>query len=195
MYAIYSTEGIVLGGTDSGPTSRYLYIFTEKFGLIYARAQGIRALKSKLRYNLQVLSYAEIELVRGNYGWRVINVRSICNHGVFSSENTPAKIQMLCRITALLRRLLRGEEENKKLFEEVREGFKYSRRLSDSLIHSLEIVLVMRVLYMLGYWGETETFRMLLERDLEEQGLLEEVVKIKSPLIREINKSLHATQL
>ena len=95
-------------------------MFTRNFGLILAQVQSIRNLKSKLRYSLQDLSYSNIDLVRGKGGWRIISARNKENifHILNTSEHIVA-MTMLSRIVILLRRLVKGEEENQQLFSDI----------------------------------------------------------------------------
>ncbi len=73
MHHIYNTEGFVIGGTNVGEANKLLKIFTKDFGMITGSAQGIRHLKSKLRYSLQDFSYSSVSLVKGKEMWRVVN--------------------------------------------------------------------------------------------------------------------------
>ena len=155
MYAIYQTEGIVLGGADSGEANRYLYIFTKDLGLVGATAQGLRELKSKLRYSLQDFSYSKVDLVRGKSGWRVVSAQSIVNYShIFRDGDKKECFETTVRLCRLLGRLLKGEEQNEKLFSEVMEILSALKEqtLSREDVFNLEIIAVMRILKNLGYW-------------------------------------------
>jgi len=198
MYTIYQTEGIVLGGADSGEANRYLYIFTKDLGLVGATAQGLRELKSKLRYSLQDFSYSKIDLVRGKSGWRVVSAQSIINYSyMLRDEDKKVSFETIARLCRLLRRLLKGEEKNEKLFNEVIEILELfnERSFNGEQVFSLEIIVVMRILNNLGYWGTHKTLSPFLEGNISEPNLLVQITKTKPLAIREINKALHETQL
>jgi len=74
MYRTYTTEAVVLGSRDAGEANKYYFLLTRELGLIHAFAQGVRELKSKLRYSLAELSYVKVSLVRGKEKWRLTSV-------------------------------------------------------------------------------------------------------------------------
>ncbi len=76
-HVIYQTEGIVLGKRDFGEAERMLYVYTEKFGMVNAIAQGVRYVKSKLRYNLDLFAYGNFSLVAGREIWRITDAEEI----------------------------------------------------------------------------------------------------------------------
>lgn len=107
-YAVYTTRGFILASAPSGEASKTYSIYTEDFGLIAARAQGVRLLASKLRYNLEEYSLAALSLVRGREVWRITGAEK---------ESLPrASAQIRARILNLTRRLVQGEERNDALF-------------------------------------------------------------------------------
>ena len=194
MYTIHQTKGVVLDGVNIAEASRYLHIFTRDFGLIGASAQGLRELKSKLRYSLQDFTYGHLELVRGKNGWRVTSAEAIED---LSSSHERSGFEVVARLCSLLRRLLTGEEKNDRLFDDIVAVFTVIKnsKLSKKQISNLEVVAVMRTLNHLGYWGDSRISPFFLEHDISDTNLLEKFDKTKSLAIREINKSLQETQL
>ncbi|HEY9480999.1 MAG TPA: recombination protein O N-terminal domain-containing protein [Candidatus Paceibacterota bacterium] len=108
-YSVYSTRGFVLGSAPSGEASKTYSIYTEDFGLVRARAQSVRTLASKLRYNLDDYSFGTFSLVRGKEFWRVTGAQS---EPIFDKESAAAR----ARVLHLVRRLVHGEEPNPELF-------------------------------------------------------------------------------
>ncbi len=74
MHHIYHTEGIILGSKNFGEAGRYYFIFTRELGMIYASAQGVRKMSSKLRFVLQDFAYLKIDLIQGKDFWRITSV-------------------------------------------------------------------------------------------------------------------------
>jgi recombinational DNA repair protein (RecF pathway) len=111
-YAIYTTHGFVLSSAPSGEASKTYAIYTQDFGLIFARAQGVRLLSSKLRYSLDNYIFGKFSLVKGKEVWRITG-----------AEAEPVRVDSLARarILNLVRRLVQGEEKNEKLFESLLE--------------------------------------------------------------------------
>jgi recombinational DNA repair protein (RecF pathway) len=107
-YAVYSTRGFILGSAPSGEASKIYSIYTEDFGLIRARAQSVRLLVSKLRYNLEDYSFATFSLVRGKEFWRLT--------GAEKTALDQSTLLVRARVLNLVKRLVQGEEKNEKFF-------------------------------------------------------------------------------
>ncbi|MDO8579389.1 MAG: recombination protein O N-terminal domain-containing protein [bacterium] len=110
-YAVYSTRGFILGSAPTGEASKIYLIYTEDFGLVRARAQSVRLLTSKLRYNLEDYSFGTFSLVRGREIWRLTGTEKI---------DLPQKQKfslVRARVLNLVKRLVQGEEKNEKLFK------------------------------------------------------------------------------
>jgi len=71
MHHIYHTEGIILGNKNYGEAGKYYSVFTRDLGMIYASAQGVRKMSSKLRFILQDFSCIKMDFVRGKDFWRI----------------------------------------------------------------------------------------------------------------------------
>ena len=197
MYTIYRTPGIILQSIPIGEASRYLSIFTREFGRVGVFAQGVREMKSKLRYHLEDYSYTEIEMIEGKHGWKITNAEESVNYGrALLGNDTPA-FEIIVKMIRLLERLLRGEEANRALFDDTVSGFSlmFEQKIPKEHLHNFEIILVMRILSHLGYWGNNQIPDAFLQKDLAHPNLLQEISYIKSIAIQEINKSLKATQL
>ncbi len=193
----YHTEAIVLGGTPSEEASKFLCLFTKDLGLIYAYARAVREISSKLRYSLQDFSHSHIDLVESVYGWKITSAQYITNFISVRDMLESDYMNVTTQISVLLQRLMKGEEKNETLFAHVRDGFTFLKQnhLTDSEIKNFEALLVMRILHDLGYWGEHKEHAYFLDDSFSIQSLLSKMEQKKSLVIREINKSLKATQL
>ena len=107
-YAVYTTRGWILGSAPSGEASKMYVLYTEDFGLVTARAQGVRLLSSKMRYNLAEYALCDISLVRGKEFWRLTGATAVA----LPDSGKLAR----ARVLHLVRRLVQGEERNEKLF-------------------------------------------------------------------------------
>lgn len=197
-HTIYHTEAIVLGGELRGEANKYVYLLTRDFGFISAHVQSVRELKSKLRYSLQDFSHSHVDLVQGRSGWRVTSTIEIQNLARFhGNDGKIYHMPIVRRVCDLLKRLLRGEEKNELLFEDVRKGFIlfFSGGLSLEDAQAAEVVLVMRILNHLGYWGEDATLSPFLAGDIEDMRQISQIKKQKPRAIGAINKALQETQL
>ncbi len=137
-YAVYSTRGFILGSTPSGEASKIYLIYTEDFGLVRARAQSVRMLSSKLRYNLEDYSFGTFSLVRGKEVWRLTGA---------DKQDLPEKLSLVrARILNLVKRLVQGEERNEKLFNTL---------LTVTEKEMSEPVILSQILDALGYIDAT----------------------------------------
>ncbi len=74
-YHQYSTEGVILRREDRGESDCVYIVLTQSLGLIGVQAKGVRLLKSKLRFCLQVGNYVQLSLVKGKASWKITNAQ------------------------------------------------------------------------------------------------------------------------
>lgn len=191
----YTSFAFVLGGLDVGEGSRSLALYTRELGLVYGVARSVREARSKLRYALQPYSLSEVSLVRGKDVWRVTGAREATGY-YFALAHAPLKQEVAVRILALLRRLIRGEEPHGEIFTLIENGLSFllSESLSDEEVALVECAVVIRLLYLLGYVGETSVAGELADLNFSRE-LLSRLHEKKRALVLEINRSLAATQL
>ena len=193
-YHIYHTEALILGGMARSEGDKILYCYTKDMGLIFAHAKSIREGRSKLRYALQTFAHTEIDLVSGKSGWRLISARPI--ESFRGTWDNSEKRRILARQAQLLRRLIQGEERHERLFVDVLHGINFLHNLSDDKsLPDAELLMVVRLLDELGYWGEKEAFAPLLNDKAWNDGSLEYVRLVRPRLLSEVNNSLQSSQL
>ena len=195
-YHLYHTDAFVLGSAPSGEGSKTISLFTRELGFLFASAQASREERSKLRYGLQDFSYSNVSLVRGREFWRLTHAELVENVANELS-GTPDAVRMLGRIGKLLRRLLAGEERNEPLFVAVREGLQFIATKPDtSALEGIEIVLVLRILYLLGYLAPRWEFDPFLSHSaLWDDSIISNALLFRTLAISEINHSLKESQL
>ncbi len=195
MYHIYQTDGWILGSINVGEANRYIDIFTPELGLVRGVAQGVRKLNSKLRYGLQDYSYGKISLVKGREVWRVINAeRADQFNWIYGDKDI---FRLVCRIFGLLKRLIRGEEGDRIIFDDLNLaiGFMGGNIFSREELFLLEIVLVFRILQKLGYVGRDQRFDYLADFSAWEPGVLLINNETRAELLKQINSSLAHSHL
>ncbi len=141
-----------MGKRDFGEAERILCIYTEKFGMVNAMAQGVRYAKSKLRYNLDLFAYGNFSLVAGRSAdwriWRITDAEEIkSNKKIIGNEKN---LKMFSRIANFLTRMIKGEERNDFIWQEVKKIF---------LSGGDEIETVAKILHNLGYIAEIPEFK------------------------------------
>ena len=193
---IYHTEGFVLRGESVGESNKYFSIFTKDFGMIGATAQGVRLLKSKLRYSLQDYSYSRISLVKGKHIWRIVG--AIKENDLRRSLNgSRDKFELLAKTFALLLRLVRGEEKNEILFNHILSACEFLEKenLDESLLRNCEYLLIMRILHSLGYMAESPNFKEFLSSVVWTKDFVSKMSPLGRDAVSQINKALKETQL
>ncbi len=187
-YAVYTTRGFILGSSQSGEASKIYSLYTKDFGLIHAKAQGVRLLASKLRYNLEEYSFGSFSLVKGREIWRLTGVEQ---------KSVPGKYaQIRARVLNLVRRLVQGEEKNDSLFnvlDFMMEGIGEREQMIDDMT-AFESLILVHVLSSLGYI-DSKSLLGIESGSAPRLADLEQVKIKKREVIFEINKALKETQL
>ncbi len=192
MHHIFHTEGFVLGSKNYREADKYYYILTRDFGLIYASAQGIRKISSKLRFVLQDFAYIRVDLVRGRDFWRITTASKT---NLLEFVINPIALGITANISKLLRRLLAGEEANEKLFMDLVSGFSVLEKAKDKKeAHNIETIIVLRILNNLGYIGEGKISDEFILSPFE-GDLIFQASENRNKILREINKALKETHL
>lgn len=153
-HEIYTTDALVLLQFEKGETASVLALFTKDFGLVYAHAQGVRKMESKLRGSLQNYAYAEVSLVRGREVWRVVNAKE--KDPLSGVRYEISKRVLFAHIASLLKRFLGQEEPHPMLFDDIISSivFLNSETFSQDELSRFELVTVLRILSYLGYVKE-----------------------------------------
>lgn len=144
-YSVYTTSGFILGSAPSGEANKVYALYTRDFGLVRASAQGVRHLKSKLRYNLGDFGRASFSLVRGRETWRLTG--AVAEPAAEADRESAA---MRARVLTLVKRLVQGEERNDALFAALESLFGEGTRATGDDA-AFETLALARVLSALGY--------------------------------------------
>lgn len=188
-YHIYQTEGIILSKKDVGEADRIFSILTKDLGRIDATAQGARYLKSKLRYNLNAFNYCRFGLVATKDSWRIIDAEEL--DGWPAIRASFEKLAALSRIAELVNRMVKGQEPDFYLWNEVKNAFAFLEKgvLKDEngkRLEVFELLTSLKILSLLGYVAGAEKWSNLS---------LDEAQKIKPLMISIINRALQESQL
>lgn len=143
----YPSRCIVLARYPAGEANVSLILLTPEFGLVRARAQGLRKEGAKLAPALQTLAECEAVLVRGKDGWRL--------SGAVLSENwaralSSASRERAGRIAALIMRLVRGESADPTIFFLFTDFLTALMRLPEEHQEMGEVVTALALLNTLG---------------------------------------------
>ncbi len=190
---IYKTEGFILGNRNFGESNKIFYILTKDIGLIGASAQGVRELKSKLKFSLQDFGHVKVDTVKGRGIWRLINAENITDLSVYKNQQ---KTVVIMHIFSLLRRLINGEEKNEQLFNIVLHfiSFINDNKLSEEELRNLEVIVNLKILNNLGYGASIDLLNTFLVNDID-RDLLSKMSPFRGDAIVEINSAIKESQL
>lgn len=193
MHHIYHTEGIILDSTPFGEAGRRFAIFTRELGLVYARANGVRKMSSKLRFILQDFAQLKVDLVQGQNFWRVTSASYTGKLEHLAKDR--AALAVFANLSRLLRRLLVAAEPNEKLFRDLEQGLGMLEQAETAEDRSnIEVILVLRALADLGYIGESATVDNFVKSPLEIE-LVYKISTARREILRQINQALRESQL
>lgn len=137
---------------DFGEADSFISFFTKDYGRINARAQGVRYLKSKLRYSLFGFSKIRLAFMSSQKGyWRMVDAEEI---GIFhDTRNNFEKSACAGRILGLLERLIHGEEPDGGLWENIFLLLDFLENIEPvgKNLKDFEIWAVLRLLVLTGY--------------------------------------------
>lgn len=194
MHHIYHTKGIILGSRNFKEAGKYYHIFTLDLGLVYAEAEGVRKLASKLRYVLTDYSYIKLDLIQRKNIWRITTASK--TNQLENINKDFSKLKILANLSKLLIRLLPEQEKNEKLFLDFLNGlFVLENNVDKKELQNIEILLVLRMLHNLGYIDGEEAFSPLINSPFQDEQILSGFTKNKAKVLQEINKALRETQL
>jgi len=192
MHHIYHTEGIILSSGNYGETGKYYAIFTRDLGMIYASAQGVRKMSSKLRFVLQDFSYIKVDLVKGKDFWRIT---SASKTNKLQNLSRPEIFGVFVNISKLLKRLLAGEDPNETLFIDLLNGLSIlEKSKTKDELRNVEAIIVLRILNNLGYIGGNEILKDFIRSPFEED-LIFKISESRAKILHQINKALKETHL
>lgn len=193
MTRLIVTEGVVLSKRGAGEANTLAVILTEDLGLVQAKAQSARRERSKLRYVLEPFTRGRFSFVRGKHEWKLTGAER-ASRGVLDAglQNRAAS----GRIARLVLRLVQGEESAAPLFRVVDEGFSLlALARTKEATESVECVLVLRILFNLGYMPETPELAPFINDASLSLELASRAAASRSVLVRAINESLVASGL
>ena len=198
MHHIHQTRAFVLASRNIGPASKLLSLFTREFGMIFASAQALRSLGSKLRFHLQDYAEGHVSLVRGKNGWRITGAESERQWCVIFKDQ-PERLQLTARTFLLLRQFLAGEERNENIYALLEAAFAFFRSASftSQQLKSFEILLVLRILSNLGYIGESENLGQFCKprEPLWNEELLSQMEMCQREALLHVNRALKESHL
>ncbi len=191
-HTIYNTEAFVVSSRNSGEADRTFKLFTKDFGVISAKATGIRKVSSRLRFFVQDFKYIDASIVKGKNYWRLVSARPIHELNSRKSLTTSSRIRSL----QLVGKLAPEGEPLTELFDELVSAYTFTstNHPKKEDLESIEALIALKILHSLGYWGDRQRENDLVKSPFNE-NVVAQVKLSKKTIIKELNNSLRATQL
>lgn len=186
-YHIYQTEGIILGKKEVGEADRIFSIMTKDFGRIDAISQGVRHVKSKLRYSLNDFSHSRIGLTMSGDLWRIIDAEEMSAWP--SVRSNPKKLAVVSYLAELINRMVRGQEPDTNLWDEFKNTLIFLEKYNvedEKNLQIFELLTSLKILSHLGYVSDHEKWLNLS---------LDEARKMEPLMTSLINKAIEESQL
>jgi len=151
-YHIYTSEAVILKKRDAGEAGRVFSFFTKDFGRLEIAAQGVRHLKSKLRYGLTGFSFVRIAFVAtGGEYWRLVDAEESAVLG--SIRASADKMRYVSGVFSVLARLIQGQERDLDLWTELENFllFLENNELAKEHIREKAVSTTLKAIALLGY--------------------------------------------
>ncbi len=193
-YHHYESECFILSSMPEKEANRAYILFSEKLGLIYAKAQGVSMPSSKLRGSLEPIAKARISLIKGKEVWRIVGAQESVSLWQ-QLKGSREELSIFTRLTTLLRRLVISEEYHGELFKILEECFEAisEKNTSEKLI-AIELVAVSRILHHLGYFTLKDDYQSFFNIPLSKIES-DYVIGKKRSLVADINQALKESHL
>lgn len=187
-YAIHKVSGLIVNLLPYGESGQVIKVWSKDLGLFAMTAHGTREIKGKLRYNLQILNFVELEFVEGREVKRLTGIKEIKNYKNILLDTKKRKI--FSNMISLLDRFVIDDVENPELYESFMKSLEVlnDENFKVEYLESLEILSVINILFWTGYWHEEK------DMDINTESF-EKIKSNKDTLVQLINKSIKATHL
>lgn len=177
----------MLAKTPLAEASALLFLLTNEFGLVKARAQGVRKPGAKLAGATQTLVESDIILVRGKEGWRLSGAVIADNwFGSLSKDNR----SRAGRVARFMLRMVHGESTDTTLYAIMRSFLEALTQLEDTA-DAAEHLVVLRILHELGF----DAGEGLGQEGTYDPELLALIEKHKREYVIRINRGIAASGL
>jgi len=129
--------------------------------------------------------------------WRLAN--AVPDKGFYSLwRKSPEKQKLCVRTFSLLKKLLAGEDSNVELFTVIDDFLKFLENYdlpSADEVKNTEAIIVLRILYLLGYVPENKPLKQFFETKEWNSEIIQAMSPHRKEAIKVINESLKETGL
>jgi len=149
-YHIHTTDAFIVSTTLRGERNSSLLLLTEELGTLYAHAQGVRVLQSKLRPHIIEHALTRISLVRGKAEWRVVGAESIARLDRLPSVPRAS----LLRLLSLAAHTTVPDDPHTNHFLLIREAYTVLSEAPIAMVPVIELLTVLKIVADAGFLPE-----------------------------------------
>jgi DNA repair protein RecO (recombination protein O) len=173
----YRTQGIILRKYDVGEADRIFVVFTKDFGKLSLRAISERKISSKLRSGLELFYVSEMEFIQGKSYKTITDAIPLATHSILRSNLECMRAMQ--RFAELADELLKGEEQDKKLWTLFLEVFEVlnNPQLKERELDVLAYYFLWKLLAFAGYGPSLQS---LEEKDKNTANFINMLLKSTS---------------
>lgn len=182
----YFTEAVVLSRYPFGEAGCMTTILTKDFGLVVARAEGVRRSGAKLSHALQTLSESDVTLVHGREGWRITGAYLKNCYPSFLSRSARGRVS---KVSGLLQRLFGSGIPDARVYEDFITFVNELQSASQEKQDALETLMTLKLLLYLGSLSVASVPQGFGEASLVYAK------EHRAALVREINKGIQSSGL
>jgi hypothetical protein len=181
MHTLHTTPAYIVQSRPRGESNRSYRLLTRDYGLVLASAQGVRELRNRNRYALQVGTHATVTLVRGREGWRITTASA-------EQGTVPAALRRLLDVTG---RIVPFEDTTTDVYSVLSP---YLALPDEQVDESIETIAVLALTYALGYVTPVDdpVVRHFVCSDVPVATLVGEYPTHKKHLVRIANSALQS---
>ena len=145
MYPKLNSKTFIIKSFDYKENDKVYLLFTDKAGMIYARAISVKRSGAKLQAVLSSSPFLNLTLVRGKNSWRITEART-----ELAKLKKTESLQAFYRVLKLLIKILPTDTKESAVFLELEKLYK-ALLAPNREIKDLELIAVHNILSILGY--------------------------------------------
>ncbi|MCX6719496.1 MAG: DNA repair protein RecO, partial [Candidatus Staskawiczbacteria bacterium] len=121
MTTHYKTKGFVFRKNERAEADQNFSVFTKDFGKLELHAKSIRKITSKLRADIDIFYFSEIEFIQGKNTKTITDAIKIVK---FDGARVDFRgLKVLNQISETLEGFIKGQEKDEKTFDLISEIF------------------------------------------------------------------------
>lgn len=160
MYQIHTCKAVVLDSQPQREHDAMVVLFTREIGKVYANAKGIKKIGAKHAMAVQPFQVVEVDMVRGNGGWRLIGSQALDRSLVLEA---PFEVRAAYgRVVRVVLDITPIEQVESGLYDLLWSMATRSIPVqTSSSLRVMEAKLLARVLETLGWWSREDVSEAL----------------------------------